>query len=275
MTQTLRPEKLTANLDSSFEHPVPVAEQTLSRTALDHCVTVGLHEKEIDKYATHKALIADIDEIIKFKGTVDPEKVEQLRKNIRVNAIDLAAQILPADIRGAYGLRANIPDTEGYLHPPKKNEVLLLGEAWDVTGDETIGAALEAAIDEQTNEEDVHTLRHALIECSHSNINFTTAYRRLQRELLEVELDIDQPIHPTTYMAYGNNDHDDHIEHHNVLYTIDSQQDHLAEANEIYIGTKVAPASFKQPIFDSAAGYFVDDSIPRVFIPPHSPITQL
>lgn len=275
MTQTLGPEQLTATLESSLEDtPFPI-KQTLSQSALDQCVALTLHEEEIDKYTTHKALMSDIDEIIKFQGAISPERISHLRENIRANAIDLAAQILPEDMRAAYGLKASIPDSEGYLHPPKRNEVLLLGEAWDVTGDETVGAALEAAIDELTNDKDSYMLRQVLIESSQSGINFTTTYRRLQHELSQVDTDIDQPTPPKVYMAYGDNDHGNHVARGNILYTINSVQDPLDEANEVYIGTKVAPASFEQPIFDSAIGDFVNDSTPRVLVPPHSPVTEL
>ena len=211
--------------------------------------------------------------ICKFTGEFSDSEIIESKQNIQTLAIDLAAQILPPDVRKAYHLQATIPDTAGYHHPPTKNEVSLLAEAWDVTGSRKLRSVLAAAIEELADYKDVVYMRGVLQEAETSGSKFSTVYRNLEVAIAEVDFDLDKPTTPKTYIVFGNDSTPTHSYPDGIYVSEPSAP--LAEENERFVGTRIVSMDESLVLFDPNSSEILKNTTPRLYTPHTSPVTYV
>jgi hypothetical protein len=226
MTQTLRTSSEIAHHHINEHTPAfnnledaqrPLSLEKPKRLSLAELDAAGDDDPELvmttfDKYAVHKRLMDDIDELVGWKKSglneaqqqEENARIEKLRSEVVINAIDLAAQFLSKDLLEAYDIQPIILDNIAIHHPPALKEVLLLATAAEVSHSEDIQALFEASIDEIADEAEKKYLKHLLSDAHEQKQNFMTTYVKAEYLRMEEEdFDIDKIERPNAYMAFG------------------------------------------------------------------------
>ena len=122
---------------------------------------------------------------------------------------NFAAHVLPPAISEALNIRADIKDNEAVYHPPTTEDAILLGNAWDVTQDNTTLQALALTIDEippVAPEIKVQkVLMHEALESAAENDNETFTANYVKAAADKGVIDEDASIKPNVYMDMSPN----------------------------------------------------------------------
>ncbi len=238
----------------------------LSSLAIEHTAVAVEQTPILDSFKLHRQIISDIDKISGWEGTLSSEEIDEARNSIADNALDLAARLLPEDVRNEYALTSYIRDNDGVDHPPTKKEIILLGTAWDVTRNdksgktsqksEILGHSVAAAIEELSDESERKFLQRVLRESKKKendaeNIGFNTAYVRAEADRLETNetFELDNQLKPMTFMAFT----EENIPlEESFLDPLDEQNEQLA----VIVPTHFPPE-----------GASIEDTLPRVHYP--------
>ena len=167
-------------------------EQTTSRFSdIDSTVgreVVELSSNVIDEFATHSALNEKLDILHVdggLSGQLDIARVE-LIEGIVDDSHDLAAQILTKEQSLSLGIKARIEDNAGFHHPPKIQDVEILGHAWDATGDKTTLQAIKLALEEVEGPEAEVAKKAIEVAELDEEVTFRESYLQgLERQMIE------------------------------------------------------------------------------------------